>query len=229
MLRRIGLSPTTKAFELPPSLSFAGQTVIVTGGNSGLGLAAAIHYVRLNAATVIITTRTAARGEAAKAEIEELTGRKDVVQVHVLDMSTFAGVKAFVDNLISPSSGLARIDTVLLNAGCIEFTHTPSPDGWEADLQVNTLSTTLLALLLLPWMRRLAPKSPTPQHLTIVGSGQHVVGGLLKSGRPRTDILNYYNDVSNYQAGGGSYAISKALMQHAAGGITRLAHNVNDS
>lgn len=42
-------------FKIPayPVASFVGQTVIVTGSNVGLGLEAARHFVRLDAAKVI--------------------------------------------------------------------------------------------------------------------------------------------------------------------------------
>jgi NAD(P)-dependent dehydrogenase (short-subunit alcohol dehydrogenase family) len=84
---------------IPPGTSFAGKSVIVTGATSGLGLEAAIIYVQLGAETVHITARNAARGAQAKATIEERTGKKDIVQVRVLDMDTFEGVKQFVNGL----------------------------------------------------------------------------------------------------------------------------------
>lgn len=53
-------------------------------------------------------------------------------------MNTFASVKDFVDGL---QKDVKRVAIVLLSAGCVEFTYTKSPDGWETDLQINTAIT----------------------------------------------------------------------------------------
>jgi NAD(P)-dependent dehydrogenase (short-subunit alcohol dehydrogenase family) len=69
--------------HLPPTDSFTGKTILITGASGGLGLAAAVHFVNLGAKSVIITARTAAKGEQAKASIEAQTREKskDVVKV----------------------------------------------------------------------------------------------------------------------------------------------------
>ncbi|KAF5988825.1 retinol dehydrogenase 12 [Fusarium bulbicola] len=67
-----------------PTTSFQGQTIIVTGSNTGLGLEAARHFVRLDAELVILAVRSLEKGEAAKASIEASTKRKNVVQVNVI-------------------------------------------------------------------------------------------------------------------------------------------------
>lgn len=73
------------------------QTVLITGGTSRLGLEIAIHYVNLGAASVIIKRGLFSKGNEAKLDIETRTARKDFMRVMILDMDTFAGVKAFVE------------------------------------------------------------------------------------------------------------------------------------
>jgi retinol dehydrogenase 12 len=54
----------TQVTPLPvPTNDFSGKTVIVTGANVGLGLAAAQHFVRLNAQRVILGCRSLVKGE----------------------------------------------------------------------------------------------------------------------------------------------------------------------
>lgn len=52
-----------------PESSFADQTVIVTGSNTGLGLEAARHFYRLNCSRLILAVRTVTKGQTAKEEI----------------------------------------------------------------------------------------------------------------------------------------------------------------
>jgi short-subunit dehydrogenase involved in D-alanine esterification of teichoic acids len=102
------LAPALNVDALPPDLSFEGQSVLITGGTSGLGFEAAIHYLQLGA-NVIITARTSAKGEQAKLEIEKRTGK--VIQAMVLDMDTFEGVKKFMETL---KTKVPSLDIVLL-------------------------------------------------------------------------------------------------------------------
>ncbi|KAG4429558.1 hypothetical protein IFR05_014967, partial [Cadophora sp. M221] len=103
---------------LPPQGTFTNQTILITGGTTGLGLATAVHFLTLGASRVIITARTASKGTSAKAEIESKAKLKaqdvGVVEVRVLDMSTFAGIKKFADEV---TREVDSVDYVLLNAG----------------------------------------------------------------------------------------------------------------
>jgi NAD(P)-dependent dehydrogenase (short-subunit alcohol dehydrogenase family) len=119
--------------SLPPPGSFKDQTILITGGNSGLGLATAVHFINLGASTVIITTRHATKGEAAKASTEAQTNTTGKVKVMELDMSTFASVKDFADRV---KQEVKSIDYVLLNAGLLNNAGRVSPDGFEETLQV---------------------------------------------------------------------------------------------
>ena len=71
-----------------PTASFAGNTVLVTGGNCGLGFQAAIKFVTLGAATMILACRNPKNGEAAVAEMERRTGRVGVLRSWELDMTS---------------------------------------------------------------------------------------------------------------------------------------------
>ncbi|KAE8373292.1 NAD(P)-binding protein [Aspergillus bertholletiae] len=153
-----------------PQVSFAGKTVLVTGSNTGLGLEAALKFAAHNAQRVILAVRTPAKGEAAKKRIVAATGcPASSIEVRQLDMSNFASVRSFAQQLDAAlPSGL---DVALLNAGIAPPQYTVLPSGWEAGLQVNTLSTALLAVMLMPLLKRSALG---PGQLTMTGSFAHL-------------------------------------------------------
>ena len=116
---------------LPAGQAFAGKTVLITGGTSGLGRAAAIHFVRLGA-KIVITSRSFAHGGVMARTIETETGLESgQVAVKQLDMGRYASCTAFVDEL-RREYGPKGIDYAILNAGVIQADFEESPEGWYA-------------------------------------------------------------------------------------------------
>lgn len=93
---------STQFKSLPyPNFDFSSRVVIITGANTGLGLEAARHFVRLNAAKVILGCRDGEKGAAAKHDIEkseklDAVADANRVEVWVVDFESFDSVKAFV-------------------------------------------------------------------------------------------------------------------------------------
>ena len=155
--------------KLPyPTHSFSGQTVIVTGSNTGLGLEAARHFTRLGAAKVILAVRTVSKGETAKQSIESSTERKGVVEVWPLDLGSYESVKEFA----AKAGKLDRLDVLLENAGIAKTGYSVMEDN-EATITTNVVSTFLLGLLLLPKLRETGQKFNITPHLVITCSEVH--------------------------------------------------------
>ena len=152
-----------------PTQDFTGQTIIVTGANGGLGLEAARHFTRLNAAKVILGVRNIQNGNEAKASIEDSTKRTDVVEVWQLDLRSYDSVKQFVQR----AQGLKRLDVVMENAGIAGNAKFATPEGNEAMITVNVISTFLLGLMILPKLKETASKFNVHPHLDIVSSEVH--------------------------------------------------------
>ncbi|KAJ9426066.1 hypothetical protein FOXG_07424 [Fusarium oxysporum f. sp. lycopersici 4287] len=151
-----------------PTTSFQGQTIIITGSNTGLGLEAARHFVRLDAEVVILAVRSLEKGEAAKASIEASTKRKNVVQVWHLEMDKYDSIKSFA----SRCNSLERIDVVVENAGILRNTYEES-EGTEITIKVNVIGTFLLALNLFPILRKSYEKTRQASRLVITSSAVH--------------------------------------------------------
>lgn len=153
-----------------PKRGFNGQTIIVTGSNTGLGKEAARHFTRLGAAKVILAVRNTKAGEAAKTYIEEHTFcRPGTVEVWPLDLAKYDSVKAFARRA---SEELDRVDVLCENAGIAAGTKRVE-EGHEATITVNVISTFLLALLMLPKLKETARRFKTETTLTIVSSEVH--------------------------------------------------------
>lgn len=195
----------TKLF--PPqqiTATFEGKTVIVTGTNTGVGYATALKYVQLAASTVILGVRSLENGEIAKARIEKATGRSGIVQVWQLDMSSFGSIDAFGRRAAS----LGKLDIAILNAGLLNTTFTLSATGWENNLQVNTLGTALLAILLAPKLQS-SRSAGTLAHLVVVRSTAHI--NMQLRSHDKNQLLHKYNSdlgIGSFQ----QHATSKLLM-----------------
>ncbi|KAJ7117720.1 hypothetical protein C8R44DRAFT_626852 [Mycena epipterygia] len=152
-----------------------GRTYLVTGSNTGIGLALAIHIARLKPARLILAVRDLKKGETAKADILVQTGFTGTIDVWALDMADFSSVVKFAERA---KTTLTRLDGAVLNAGIQGWKWGMTADGWEKILQVNVLSTGLLGVLLLPLLESTAKLPPLvdddsqmPPHLTFTGSG----------------------------------------------------------
>lgn len=151
-----------------PTASFSGQTIIITGSNTGLGLEAARHFVRLDAARVILAVRSVKKGEDAKSSIEASTNRKNVVEVRQVDMSNYGSIKAFA----TWCESLDILDAVVANAGVLRNTFEEA-EGTEITIAVNVIGTFLLALNLFPILRRSRKSTGQIPRLVITSSVVH--------------------------------------------------------
>lgn len=203
-----------------PKASFEGKTVIVTGSNVGLGYEAVRKFVALGAARFIIAVRNCQEGALRKKEIGEEIGstKEDVIDVWHLDMISYDSIKSFARRV---SDELERLDIVVLNAGVHMVKYEESKYGWEQTLQVNTLSTVLLGLLLLPKLKASKHSEFTPV-LEIVSSGLHQRVKVTDEQISAPSILESYNVSDGYKAHP-QYGVSKMLVEFAVLQLAALA------
>jgi len=129
-----------------------GKTVVITGGNSGIGLATAVALARAGADTVI-TARDKGRGEAAVATVAARSG-SDRVGVVVFDLASAASIRVGAAALLQRCD---RIDVLVNNAGLVLTDRRETEDGFEATFGVNHLGPFLLTQLLLERITASAP------------------------------------------------------------------------
>ena len=133
------------AVELPDQ---SGRVVIITGANSGLGLAAA-HRLASKGATVVLGCRSVPNAEKARAAILAVTPRANV-EVGSVDVASLRSVRDFAETIRRRFSVL---DVLINNAGIMATPRAVSSDGFEMQFATNHLGHFALTGLLLPLMR----------------------------------------------------------------------------
>ena len=148
----------------------SGKTVVVTGANSGLGLAAA-RQVAETGASVVLAVRDKARGEEAKRAVLASAAGADV-RVEILDLGDLKSVRTFAKRLAD-----TPIDCLMCNAGVMAIPErSTTADGFERQFGVNHLGHFALAALLWPNLRKAAQKGGS--RVVVVASDAHRRGTL---------------------------------------------------
>ena len=142
------------ALQIDHSLhgTVAGKVVLVTGGSSGIGLAAACKFAEAGAITVICARDETKLAEARR-EILAKAGKGAIVETFSADISEEASCKALVDWLSTTHGG---VDFLVNNAGrsirrAIEASYDRFHD-FERTMQLNYFGCLRVTMGLLPGM-----------------------------------------------------------------------------
>ncbi|MBC8077832.1 MAG: SDR family NAD(P)-dependent oxidoreductase, partial [Chloroflexales bacterium] len=124
------------------------KTVIVTGGNAGLGYACASTIAAANQGWhIIVASRDASRGATAVQQLRRDTG-VPTIDAMTLDLASLASVRAFTDAF--RARALPPLQAIVCNAGTQVLRGTSyTSDGFETTFGVNHLGHFLLVNLLL--------------------------------------------------------------------------------
>jgi NAD(P)-dependent dehydrogenase (short-subunit alcohol dehydrogenase family) len=129
-----------------------GKVVLVTGGSSGIGLAAAVKFAKAGAITVICA-RDEAKLAEAKAQILTEAGKDVTVVVYSADIANEASCKQLVEKINAEQGG---VDFLINNAGrsirrAIEASYDRFHD-FERTMQLNYFGALRITMGLLPGM-----------------------------------------------------------------------------
>lgn len=206
---------------MPPRLldnpTLNGQNIIITGSNSGIGLATARQLLLCRASTIILAVRDIQKGESARSTLlsdSKVQSCNPTANVSVmkLDLDDYGSVCGFA---AAAKATLPSLHLLILNAGVGNALYEQSVSGHERTLQVNYLSNVLLMLTLLPLLRETATADGALRHtrITWAGSRAHTYTRLHKSGptlNPDETILGHFDAPENF-APFWTYADTKLL------------------
>ena len=128
--------------------SLKGKTIIVTGGNSGLGYAAVKAFAS-KGAKVIMASRSITRGEEAKKQIIAELKTADITVMN-LDLNDLSSVKSFVEEFKKTHQ---QLHILLNNAGIMMTPYGKSKDGIEGQQATNHFAHFALTGLLMDIIR----------------------------------------------------------------------------
>eukprot|EP00435_Cladocopium_sp_Y103_P025325 s900_g6.t1 len=128
----------------PKPNSMSGKTVLITGGNTGLGRESAVRLAKAGA-TVVLTTRSVGKGQKAVEEVKAASGSNDVHFLK-LDLADLNDVKSFKQRFTAEKYG-EKIDVLMNNAGVMAIPERQeTKDGFEQQFGVNHLGHFVRAL-----------------------------------------------------------------------------------
>uniref|UniRef100_A0A0G4H233 Uncharacterized protein n=1 Tax=Chromera velia CCMP2878 TaxID=1169474 RepID=A0A0G4H233_9ALVE len=139
-------------YKETPDLS--GKNIVITGGNTGLGLASAKQLAGYGA-NILIASRSPEKGQAAVEEVKESLkdkeeGKKGNIDTLQLDLADLKSIKEFASALRQKFGKDFPLDVLMNNAGVMAIPQREeTADGFEKQLGINHLGHFLLTSLLL--------------------------------------------------------------------------------
>ena len=143
----------TKNWQLTDIPDLTGKTIIVTGGNSGLGFEA-VKALSSKGAELILACRSTNKGEQAKNQILEAQPKSNIT-VMELDLADLKSIRNFVDAFKQKHT---QLDILLNNAGIMMVPYGLTKDGFENQIGTNHLGHFALTGLLLDLLKK-TPKA----------------------------------------------------------------------
>jgi retinol dehydrogenase-14 len=143
-------------------VDLTGKSVLVSGGNSGIGLEACVRLAQMGADLTMVA-RDRSKGEAAVSKVETRAraalnntdgGRVRQPALLHCDFASQSSIRALADEFRRTHS---RLDILINNAGSVHRTRELTADGIEKTFAVNHLGYFLLTNLLLDQIVKSAP------------------------------------------------------------------------
>jgi NAD(P)-dependent dehydrogenase (short-subunit alcohol dehydrogenase family) len=142
--------------------SLVGRTVLITGGNAGIGFQVAKVLSSDHGANVVIAGRNKERVENALSILRPLANGGEV-HGEVVDLASLNSIDHFSTQI---RHRFPSLDVLINNAGVFVPPHTKTEQGWDVQLGTNALGTFYLTHKLMPQLI----KAPDARVVTLTSS-----------------------------------------------------------
>ena len=149
----------------PMSERMEGRHVVLTGANSGIGLAAAIDLASAGASLTLVVRDEVKASQTAES-IKEATGRTDI-QFEFADLSLLKDTDVLIDRLLTKGD---TIDVLINNAGALFNDHTMTSEGLEKSYALLLLSPWRMCERLFPLLKN---HDDTARIINVVSGGMY--------------------------------------------------------
>ncbi len=162
------------------------KTILITGANTGIGLATAETLIK-DGHHVILACRNPEKAKVAQQHLQSFgTGQVDTVQ---LDLNSLEQINQTANEIIDKYE---KIDVLVNNAGMMTPNLEATVDGYEKQFGVNYLGPFLWTMKLLPLV-----KKAEQGRIIHLSSMMHVLGSI-KPASFKADQIGKYNGVLSY-------------------------------
>jgi NAD(P)-dependent dehydrogenase (short-subunit alcohol dehydrogenase family) len=164
-------------------MTFSGKNCLITGANTGLGLAVSRRFANIGANTILLC-RNKEKGENAVLEIRKETPNASV-ELMICDLSSMKSILSFVQDFKGKYS---KLDILYNNAAVMKRKRTVTEDGFEMMFQVNYLASFILMNSFLELLKN--------------GSSPYIINNGRPSDRLRLDMddLQFVKNYSMYNS-----------------------------
>ncbi|KAJ5697708.1 hypothetical protein N7488_011392 [Penicillium malachiteum] len=147
-----------------------GKTILITGGNAGLGKETTLQLAKHNPEKIFLCARTESKAKDAIQSIQSSISNKVDITWIPLDLKSTASIQKAAESFHAQSQ---RLDILILNAGIMATPPGETDLGHEIQLGTNHTGHFLLTKLLLPTLLKTAEEPKSDVRIVSLASVGH--------------------------------------------------------
>lgn len=193
----------------------SGKTILVTGGNNGLGKETVLQLSKHNPTRIFLGARNESKAQSAIDEIRKAVPNGPPITFVQLDLASFESVNKAAASFLAQSS---QLHLLINNAGIMATPPGTTIDGYEQQFGTNHLGHALLTMLLLPVLKQTVAATTPPQDVRII-----TLSSLSESWAPPEETYSFDKLKTDFASISTTarYGISKLANVHYAAELAR--------